>query len=110
MDECNYHCMYPNLNANISNYQQFRLIKINEIKDYFIAEVRERELMSKNLSKYIASFENLDKSLIVLSVLTGSISIAPFATAIGASVGTMSACSSLVFSITTGFVKIFLKW
>ena len=34
--------MYPNLNANISNDQQFRLNKINEIKDYFIAEIRER--------------------------------------------------------------------
>ena len=109
MDECNYHCMYPNLNANISNDQQFRLIKINEIKDYFIAEVRERELMSKNLSKYIASFEYLDKSLIVLSVATGSISIASFATAIGAPVGIMSASCSLAFSITTGFVKKFLK-
>ena len=38
--------MYPNLNANISNDQQFRLNKIHEIKDYFIAEIRERELMS----------------------------------------------------------------
>ena len=62
--------IYPNLNANISNDQQFRLNKINEIKDYFIAEIRERELMSKNLSKYIASFEYLDKSLTVLSVAT----------------------------------------
>ena len=43
----------------------------------------ERELMSKILSKYIASFEYLDKSLIVLSVATDSISIASFATAIG---------------------------
>ena len=51
MDECNSHCMYPNLSANISNDQQFRLNKINEIKDYFIAEIRERELMSENLSK-----------------------------------------------------------
>ena len=42
--------MYPNLNANISNDQQCRLNKINEFKDYFIAEIRERELMSKNLS------------------------------------------------------------
>ena len=53
--------MCPNLNviplsANMSNDQQFRLKKINEIKDYFIAEVKERESMSKNLSKYIASF------------------------------------------------------
>ena len=31
--------------------------------------------MSKNLSKYIASFYYLDKSLIVLPVATGSISI-----------------------------------
>ena len=101
--------MYPNLSGNISNDQQFRLNKINEIKDYFIAEIRERELMSKNLSKYIASFEYLDKSLIVLSVATGSISIASFATAIGVPVGIMSASCSLAFSITTGFVKKFLK-
>ena len=53
--------MYPNLSANISNYQQFKLNKINEIRDYFIAEIRGRELMSKNLSKYIASFEYFDK-------------------------------------------------
>ena len=105
MDECNSHCMYPNLSANISNDQQFRLNKINEIKDYFIAEIKERELMSKNLSKYIASFEYLDKSLVVLSVATGSISIVPFATVIGAPVGMTSASCILAFSITTGFVK-----
>ena len=104
MDECNSHCMYPNLSANISNDQQFRLNKINPIKDYFIAEIRERELMGKNLSKYIASFEYLDKSLIVLSVASGSISIASFATAIGAPVESTSASCSLAFSITTGFI------
>ena len=54
--------IYPNL-SNISNEQQFRLNKINEIKDYFLAEIRERELISKNLSKYIASLDYFDKSL-----------------------------------------------
>ena len=83
--------------------------KINEIKDYFIAGIKGKELMSKNLSKYIASFDYLDKWLIVLSVATASISIASFATTIGAPVGTMSASCSFVFSITTGFVEIFLK-
>ena len=42
--------IYPNLNAlnaNISNEQQFSLNKINEIKDYFLAEIRERELICK---------------------------------------------------------------
>ena len=101
--------MYPNLIANISNDYQFILNKINENKDYFIAEIRERELLTKHLSEYIASFDYLDKSLIVLLVATGSISIASFATAIGAPVGIMSASCSLAFSITTGFVKKFLK-
>ena len=37
--------MYTNLNAislnaNISNGKQFRINKINEIKDYFLAEIR----------------------------------------------------------------------
>ena len=65
--------------------------------------------MSKNLSKYIASFDYLDKPLIVLSVATGSISIAPFATVAGAPVGMMSVIFSLTLSSTTGFVKKFLK-
>ena len=109
MAECNSHTVYPNLSVNTSNEQQFRLKKINEIKDYFIAEVKERELMSKRLTKYIASFDYFDKSLIILSVATGSISMASFATVIGAPVGMMSASFSLAFSITTRFVKKFLK-
>ena len=51
--------IYPNLTANISNEQQFRLNKINEIKDYFLVEIRERELISKKISKYIASLDIL---------------------------------------------------
>ena len=61
--------IYQNLNANISNEQQFGLKKINEIKDYFLAEIRERELISKNISKYIASLGYFDKSLNVLLYL-----------------------------------------
>ena len=40
--------IYPNLNATPSNEQQFRLNKINEIKDYFLGEIRERELIKKS--------------------------------------------------------------
>ena len=65
--------------------------------------------MSKNLSKYIASFEYFDKSLFVLSVATGSISTASFSTVTAARVGIVSASWSLAFSVTTGFVKTFLK-
>ena len=65
--------------------------------------------MSKILSKYIASFDYFDKSLIVLSVATGSISIASFATVIGAPAGIIGASCGFTFSITSGFVKKFLK-
>ena len=56
--------------SNLNN-QQFRLNKTNEIKGYFIAEIEKRKLMSKRLSKYIASFDYFDKSLIVLSATSG---------------------------------------
>ena len=69
--------VYPNLNAiSLSDQQNFRLNKINEIKDCFVTEIKERELMSKRLSKYIASFDYCDKSLFVLLATSGSISIA----------------------------------
>ena len=109
MAECNSHNMYPNVSKNISNEQEFRLNKINEIKDYFIPEIRERELMSKRLSKYIVSFDYFDKSLIVLSVATGSISIASFATVVGAPEGIVTVSLSLAFLIFTGIMKKRLK-
>ena len=86
--------MYPNLNANISSEQQFRLNKINEIK---------------NFSKYISSLDYFDKSLDALSILSGSISIETFATVIGAPAGITEASCGFAFSITSGFVKTFLK-
>ena len=106
--------IYPNLsaallNATSSNEQQFRINKINEIKDYFLAEIREREIISQKISKYIASLDYFDKSLNVLSIKSGSISSALFATVIGAPAGIIGAGCGLSFSITSGFVKKFLK-
>ena len=68
MAECNsIECSSTECNSvetsNLDN-QQFRLNKINEIKDYFTAEIKEIDLMSKRPSKYIAYFDCLDKSLI----------------------------------------------
>ena len=104
MTECNSfntHNIYPNLN----NQEQFRLKKINKIKDCFFAKIKERESMSTRLSKYVASFNYFDNALIVLSVTTGSISNASFATVIGAPVGTVNTRFSLAFSIFTEIVN-----
>ena len=100
--------IYPNL-SNISNEPEFRLNKISEIKYYFLAEIRVRELISKNLSKYISSLDYFDESLNVLSILSGSISIALFASVIGVRAGIIGASCSFTFSITSVFVKRFLK-
>ena len=43
--------MYPNLSPNLLKDQQFRLNKINEIRDYFVSEIKEKESMSKRISK-----------------------------------------------------------
>ena len=53
--------IYPNLSPTLSNYQQFRLNKIIEIKDYFVAETKERELLS------IKGFVNILLLLIILT-------------------------------------------
>ena len=108
MAECNSHethDIYPNLH----DQQQLRVNKINEIKDYFVAEIKERKLMTKRLSKYIASFDYFNKSLIALSVTTSRISITSFATVIGAPVVIISVSFSLAFLISTGIMKKLLK-
>ena len=60
--------IYQNLSVTPSDDEQFRSNRINEIKDYFVAKIKETELMRKRLSKYIAYFDYFDKSLIVLSI------------------------------------------
>ena len=108
MAECNSHethDIYPNLH----NQQQLRVNKINEIKDYFVAEIKERKLMTKRLRKYNASFDYFNKSLIALSVTTSRISITSFATVIGAPVVIISVSFSLAFLISTGIMKKLLK-
>ena len=65
--------------------------------------------MSKKLSKYISFFDYFDKSLIVLSVTGGGVSIASFAMAIGTPIGITSASFSLAFLLFTGLIKKLFK-
>ena len=61
--------------------------------------------MSKKLSKYIYFFDYFDKSLIVLSATSGSISIASFPTVIKTSVGITGTSLSIIFSLCTELAK-----
>ena len=68
-----------------------------EINIHFLVEIRERELISQNLSKYIASLDYFDKSLNILSMFSGSISIASFAIIIGVPAGILGATCNFTF-------------
>ena len=65
--------------------------------------------MRKILSKHIASFDYFDKSIIVLSLTSCSISIASFASVIWTSVRKVSAIFSLALSISAEIMKKLLK-
>ena len=84
--------------SGLSDQTKFRLNEINEIKDYFNSEIQERKAISKKLSKCIAAFEYIDKTLIVLPATRGGISIISFACVTAVSVGIAS--FTLVFSLT----------
>ena len=92
-------------NLNLSDLIKFRLAEINNIKDYFDSEIQERKIMSKKLSKYIATFDYIDKTVMFLSATSGGISIISFTSVIGVPTGIAGAIFTLVFSLTTGIKK-----
>ena len=67
--------------------------------------MQERKTMSKKLTKYIAAFDYIDKTLTVLSATSGEVFVISFTSVIGASAGMASASFTLVFSLATGMIK-----
>ena len=75
------------------------------MKNYFNSEIKEREAISKKLSKYIVVFDYADKIFITLSASFGNLSIISLSTVIGIPIGSVGASLTVVFSLTTGIVK-----
>ena len=92
----------------MSDQTDLRLNEINKIKDYFDSEIQERKTINKK-SKYIAAFDYIDKTLIILPATRGEISIISFTSVIGIPAGIASASLTLIFSLTTGIIKKLLK-
>ena len=91
--------------TNMSEQTKFRLGEIVRIENYFHQEINQRKLCSKKLSKYVTTFDYIDKVLIVLSATSSGVSIISFTSIIGAPVGIASASFTLIFSLTTGIIK-----
>ena len=91
--------------ANLTEQTKFRLDKISENENYFYEEINQRKSCNKKLSKYVTTFDYIDKVLIALSATSGGVSIILFTSIVGASVGITSASFTLIFSLTAGIVK-----
>ena len=66
--------------TNLSDQTKFRLDKIKEIWNYFNSEIDQRKLCSKKISKYVSTFNYIDKILIALNATTGGVCIISHAT------------------------------
>ena len=52
--------------TNLTDQTKFRLNEISKIENYFYSEINQRKLCSEKLSKYLTTFDFIDKILIVL--------------------------------------------
>ena len=92
--------LYPNLDG-----KSYRLEKINQIEKFFLDEISEREKLAKKCGRVVKAIYAVDTSLIVTTVLTGSTSIAAFATGIGLPVGLVLSGTSLALSLGSGITR-----
>ena len=67
--------------------QEFRLSKIDEIRNYLIEEINRNELMSEKHKNVCTIFNHNEKLLIVISTITGCVSIFAFASLVDIRIG-----------------------
>ena len=88
---------------NIS--QEFRLKNIHETKTYFIAEIKQNELLSKKHKMVCTTLNYIEPLLILVSTLAGCVFISAFASLSDISVGIASFAAEIKFWAITAVVK-----
>ena len=84
-------------NRNLTDKTKYRLNEITMIENYFNQEINHRKLCSKKLSKYVATFDYIDKVLMVLSATSGGTCIISSVSVVGAPIGRAGASFTLIF-------------
>ena len=80
MNECNF---IEFDRTNLTDQTKYSLNEIAKVENYFIEEINQRKSRSKQLSKYVAAFDYIDKILIVLSATSGGVSLISFTSVVG---------------------------
>ena len=86
--------------------QEFRLKKIDKIINYLIQEINHSELITKKHKKVCRVLNYIDHSLIVISAITGCVSISAFASLVDIPIRITSFAIELeICVIATGIKK-----
>ena len=93
----------------LTDVNKYRLDEINKIKYYFNNEIKKRKDIIKKLSKYLVSFDYLDKIFIALSASFSTLSIASYSSVVGTPAGIAGFSLTLIFTVGTGISKSLLK-
>ena len=89
-----------------STSQEFRLKDIDETRNYLIEKINQNELMSKKHKNVYRVLNYIEDLLVLISTVTGSVSISVFASLVGISIGiTSSAIGLRVYLRTAGIKK-----
>ena len=86
--------------------QEFRLKNIYETRNYLLEEIEQNELMSKKHKKVWTTLNYIENFLILVSTITGCISISAFASLLGIPIGIASSAKGLkICAIAAGIKK-----
>ena len=88
---------------NIS--QEFRLKNIYETKKYLVEEINQNELTSKKYKKVYRVLNYIEHLLILISMVTGCISMSAFASLVGIPIGITSSAIGLKICVVTADIK-----
>ena len=95
--------------TKLSGQTKFRLDEIKKIENYFHEEINQTKLCCKKVNKYVTTFNQIDKILIVLNATAGGVCIISHTKVVGAPIEIASAGFTILFSLASGITKKLLK-
>ena len=93
------------IKTNLTDQTKFRLNKISKFENNFNSEINQKKWCSTKLSKFVAAFDYIDETLVVLSATTGGVCIISNATVVSAPGGIASTGFTILFSLATVIIK-----
>ena len=76
-------------------HQEFKLKKIDEMRNYLIEELNQNKLMNKKHNIVCRVLNDIDRLLIIISPITGWVSISAFSSLVGIPIEIISSALGL---------------